>query len=170
MSYEKTNGSQVAQGALDLQASRLTPRVGRIAGVSESMAILVEWGDSGPKEARLMSGLSRSDLSKPQSRGREVLLVFDGSDPVRPIIMGLLAEPLDDLIAFEITGQQKDRPESAVIDGKRLTLEAEEEIVLKCGEGSITLRKDGKIIIKGTHLLSRASGPNRIKGGSVQIN
>jgi hypothetical protein len=49
-------------------------------------------------------------------------------------------------------------------------LEAQEEIVLKCGEGSITLRKDGKIIIKGTHLLSRASGPNRIKGGSVQIN
>jgi hypothetical protein len=134
------------------------------------MTILVEWGHSGPKEARLMSGLSRSDLSKPQSRGREVLLVFDGADQERPIIVGLLAEPLEDLIAFEITGQQEARPECAVIDGKRLSLEAQEEIILKCGEGSITLRKDGKIIIKGTHLLSRASGPNRIKGGSVQIN
>ena|ERR1051325_58603 len=170
MSYEKTNGSHAVQGALNVQDYRLTPCVGRIAGVSESMAILVEWVHSGPKEARLMSGLSRSDLSKPQSRGREVLLVFDGADPERPIIVGLLAEPLEGLIAFEISGQQEDPPECAVIDGKRLTLEAQEEIILKCGEGSITLRKDGKIIIKGTHLLSRASGPNRIKGGSVQIN
>lgn len=170
MSYEKTNGSHTVQSALNVSDNQLTPCVGHIVGVSESRAILVVWGRSGPKEARLISGISRSDLSKPQSRGREVLLVFDGADPVRPIIVGILAEPLDDLIAFEITGQQEDRPESAVIDGKRLTLEAEEEIVLKCGEGSITLRKDGKIIIKGTHLLSRSSGPNRIKGGRVDIN
>lgn len=170
MSQEQTNGSPLVQGTLDLQASRLNPCVGRIVGVSESMAILVEWACSGPKEARLLSGISRGELSKPQSLGREALLVFDGGDPERPIIVGLLAEPLEGLIAFEITGHQEDRPECAVIDGKRLTLEAQEEIVLKCGEGSITLRKDGKIVIKGTHLLSRASGPNRIKGGSVQIN
>ena len=46
----------------------------------------------------------------------------------------------------------------------------EKEIVLECGEGSITIRKDGKIVIKGTHLLSRAAGVNRIKGGQVNIN
>lgn len=170
MSVEKTNGSHIIQSALTVAENRVTSCVGRIAGVSESRAILVEWGRSGPKEARLIAGLSRSELSKSQSLGREVLLAFDGADTERPIIVGLLAEPLEDLIALEITGQREDLPDHAVIDGKRLTLEAEEEIVLKCGEGSITLRKDGKIIIKGTHLLSRASGPNRIKGGSVQIN
>jgi uncharacterized protein (DUF2345 family) len=56
------------------------------------------------------------------------------------------------------------------IDGQRLQFEAKDEIVLKCGKASITLTKAGKIIIRGTYLLSRSSGVNRIKGGSVQIN
>ena len=29
---------------------------------------------------------------------------------------------------------------------------------------------EGKVLIRGTYLLSRSSGVNRIKGGSVQIN
>ena len=47
---------------------------------------------------------------------------------------------------------------------------AESEIVLRCGEASITLTRAGKVLIRGTYLLSRSSGVNRIKGGSVQIN
>ncbi len=53
---------------------------------------------------------------------------------------------------------------------EKLVIEAEREIVIKCGEGSITVSADGKIAIKGTHLLSRATGINKIKGGSVAIN
>lgn len=53
---------------------------------------------------------------------------------------------------------------------EKLTLEAGKEIVIKCGEGTITVSADGKIAIKGTHLLSRAKGINKIKGGSVAIN
>ena len=56
------------------------------------------------------------------------------------------------------------------VDRKRILFDAEEEIVLRCGEASITLTRSGKIIIKGSYLLSRSSGANRIKGGSVQIN
>ena len=49
-------------------------------------------------------------------------------------------------------------------------LRTEEEIVFECGKASITLTKSGKILIRGAYLLSRSSGVNRIKGGSVQIN
>lgn len=56
------------------------------------------------------------------------------------------------------------------IDGKRVVLEGKEEIVLKCGEASITLTKAGKIIIRGKYLLNRSSGVNRILGSSVQVN
>ena len=97
-------------------------------------------------------------------------MVFEDGDQERPIIVGLLADALEELIALELSTEESEAAKDALIDGKRIVLEAHEEIVLKCGEGSITLRKDGKIIIKGTHLLSRSSGPNRIKGGSVQIN
>ena len=51
-----------------------------------------------------------------------------------------------------------------------LTIEAKQNLVLRCGDGSITLRNDGKILIKGKDLVSRAKRLNRIKGGSVAIN
>jgi hypothetical protein len=53
---------------------------------------------------------------------------------------------------------------------ERLELVAEQEIVLRCGEASITLTKAGKIVLRGAYVLSRSSGVNKIKGGSVQIN
>jgi hypothetical protein len=56
------------------------------------------------------------------------------------------------------------------VNGKKILIEADEEIQLKCGKGVITVDKDGKIIVKGTNLLSRSSGPQRIKGASVSIN
>jgi len=54
--------------------------------------------------------------------------------------------------------------------GERIDLKAENQITLKCGKASITLTNAGKVIIRGTYLLNRSSGVNRIKGGSVQIN
>jgi hypothetical protein len=58
----------------------------------------------------------------------------------------------------------------ATADGKRVTLTADKEIELRCGKASITLTRAGKVLIRGAYLLSRSSGVNRIKGGSVQIN
>lgn len=53
---------------------------------------------------------------------------------------------------------------------ERLELTAEKEIVLRVGDASITLTRAGKIVLRGTYVLSRSSGVNKIKGGSVQIN
>ena len=61
-------------------------------------------------------------------------------------------------------------PKDVMIDGKRVTFDAREEIVLRCGKASITLTRAGKVLIRGTYLLNRSSGVNRIKGGSVQLN
>lgn len=58
----------------------------------------------------------------------------------------------------------------ARVDGKRLVLEAENEIVLRCGAASITLTRDGKILVRGTYVETHSRGVNRIKGGAVRIN
>ncbi len=55
-------------------------------------------------------------------------------------------------------------------DAEELVLEAKKQLTLKCGSGSITIREDGKILIKGKDLVSHAQRLNRIKGGAVQIN
>jgi hypothetical protein len=51
-----------------------------------------------------------------------------------------------------------------------LVFEARESLTLRVGDGSITLRADGKILIKGKELVSHAQKMNRIKGGAVSIN
>jgi uncharacterized protein (DUF2345 family) len=56
------------------------------------------------------------------------------------------------------------------VDDQRIVLSAEREITLQCGEASITLTRAGKVLIKGTYVLSRSSGYNKIKGAAVDIN
>lgn len=58
----------------------------------------------------------------------------------------------------------------ASVDGRRVELTAQDEVVLKCGDASITLRRNGRIVIRGAYVESHAKGTNRIKGGSVLIN
>jgi len=53
---------------------------------------------------------------------------------------------------------------------EELVLEARQSLTLRVGDGSITIREDGKILIKGRDLVSHATRRNRIKGGSVEIN
>ena len=96
--------------------------------------------------------------------GRQVALMFEGEDPRRPVIMGLLR-----------TAQAWPLPEQPATvevdaDGERLVVTAKDRLVLRCGKASVTLTKAGKILIQGTYVSNRSSGVMRIKGGSVQIN
>lgn len=61
-------------------------------------------------------------------------------------------------------------PREAMIDGRRVVLEAADEIVLRCGRASIVLRRNGRVQIKGAYVETSSEGVNRIKGGTVQIN
>ncbi len=119
--------------------------------------------------------------------GRKVVLMFNGGDLTKPIIIGLVHSPLQEMIEnFELTTTQAIDNEviteeansaplelsktTTVVDGKKVQIEAQDEIILKCGESSITLTKAGKIMIRGKYLLNRSTGVNRILGGSVQVN
>jgi hypothetical protein len=57
-----------------------------------------------------------------------------------------------------------------VANGQRLVVSAQREVVLRCGQASLTLREDGCIELRGTSILTHAEGANRIRGGSVQLN
>jgi hypothetical protein len=98
--------------------------------------------------------------------GATLVVVFEQGDVRRPIVVGLLEKQ-------RASGEVANAPERAVsveADGDRLVLTADREIVLRCGQASITLTKAGKVLIHGAYVSSRSSGVNRIKGGSVQIN
>jgi hypothetical protein len=56
------------------------------------------------------------------------------------------------------------------ITGRRIFVEAGEEIQLTCGGGTILIDRRGKIVVRGSEVVSRARGKNKIKGASVDIN
>jgi hypothetical protein len=84
--------------------------------------------------------------------GQAVVLMIDRSRGAAPILLGVL------------------QPSSPPEPERRLELEAHDEIVLRCGEASVVLRRNGRIVVRGVHVETRARGVNRIKGGSVSIN
>lgn len=137
--------------------------VGKLCGFDVSGAPLVDFPENeagGPLPARTTIVPKASDV------GREVALLFEGGAAGRPILVGCL-QPRATL---DVEPAAATTPREAELDGERLVLSAQQEIVLRCGKASITLTKAGKVLIRGAYLLSRSSGVNRIKGGSVQIN
>ncbi|NOZ69678.1 MAG: hypothetical protein GXP46_10660 [Deferribacteres bacterium] len=147
-------------------------RVGRVAEVDDSGRVFVDYtgNTQGRVAARFTSSVKLEALRRAASEGRDILLVFENNDPLRPVIIDTLSSLTDEIVESGEIDLQVDEPEDVTVDGRRITFDAKDQIVLKCGKASITLTRAGKVIIRGAYLLSRSSGVNRIKGGSVQIN
>lgn len=131
---------------------------GRVDSISEDGSLLVNT-DSGmlPCE-QLTSGERPVTLAV----GDPVLVWHTGRQGERGVVLGRTgASPA---AAPERTlDVDTDTPDSIV-------LEAKHSLILRVGEGSITIREDGRILIKGKDLVSHAQRLNRIRGGAVSIN
>jgi hypothetical protein len=142
--------------------------LGILVGFNETGVPLVNFpanptGD--PIPARSAVALGKDTVA------RDIALLFEDCDPCRPIVMGLIQHPEDTRpMPSESARREGQSPIEADVDGERIVFTAKKEIVLRCGKASITLTRAGKVLIRGAYLLSRSSGVNRIKGGSVQIN
>lgn len=114
-------------------------------------------GDAGSHAA-----LSIVDL-RTEQLGRRVVVAFERGEAARPIVIGLVRGDDDGLLCQRA-------PRSVSVDDQTLTVVAQQELVLRCGQSSISLRRDGRIEIRGETLLMQSTGANRIRGGSVQLN
>jgi hypothetical protein len=101
--------------------------------------------------------------------GREIALAFEENDPAKPLILGIL-QGVDRHTSDGPEASSTPRSVEVKIDEDILILSAKKEIVLRCGKASITLTSAGKLLIQGEYVVSRSSGVNKIRGGSVQIN
>lgn len=99
----------------------------------------------------------------PGDAGRPVILMFLRGDPDCPVITGLL-QPSPSAPPTPA------RPGKLEIAGRELVLTGDAALTLRCGKSSITLTRDGKIVLRGKNLISRASAVNRIRGGMIELN
>ena len=158
------------------EPERPSVKVGRLAAGSAPGALLVDFDGNaeGPVAARTVLELDDAKIGRALASRQGAVLLFENGDPRLPIVLGLIpadagAALLGTLLASPRSAAQA-APAEARIDGKRVVLEGKDEVVLKCGEASITLTRDGKLFVRGAYVETRATGVNRIKGGSVKIN
>lgn len=148
----------VGNGKQELADLRLpSVLVGRIVMIREPGEPLVDF--PGNTSGELVSARSLVPITAADA-GREIALTFEDKDSSKPIIVGLL----------QMLQAHSTRQREVKLDDESLILSAKKEIVIQCGKSSLTLTSAGKVLIRGAYLLSRSSGVNRIKGGSVQIN
>jgi hypothetical protein len=144
-----------------------TAHIAAIVSLTPDGTPQVDLGDdSPPMPARLAVRTTRARIEQAIAARQQAVIVFEGGDRAKPLIVGFI-EALD-----------QPQPESpagspvieADVDGRRVRVTAQDEIVLECGSASVTLRRNGRVVIRGTYVETRSDGTNRIKGGQVQIN
>jgi len=170
----KIESSAPSSNELTRQGSLLVGKVVSINDHGNPMIAYDETTKSKPVEALTTVPLNRDAI------GKDIAISFAQNNGCMAIVMGVIRRPLDDVLALQsaqpeevITPAKTDEPTGkpeVIVDGNKLELSAPEEITLRCGKASITLNKNGKILIKGEHMLNRTSGSYKIKSGSIQLN
>jgi hypothetical protein len=135
-------------------------RIGIFAGLDAGGQALVET-ESGADPKVAIVAAPCPDGAIEVARGRRVVLLFEEGDPDRPLIVGWVAEALS-----------ADPAERRYVraDARILVLEGREEVELRCGEASIRLTRDGRVVVRGKAILSDAQEMHRIRGAAVRIN
>jgi len=127
-----------------------------LSAIGDEVVALPSAEGSEPIAAALLHSTDHATLQL--TPGDTVLLWRPSSDATRGVVLGRIGpSPTRETVV------EADPPDT-------LVLEARERLVLRVGDGSIEIRADGKILIKGTDLVSHAKRMNRIKGGAVSIN
>jgi hypothetical protein len=127
------------------------------------LGVITRFSDTGapivgvPDEHREVAARSCVALC-PDDVGKEVVLVRDSNAAGTMIVIGVVQSSAHKLAV------------QATADGRRVTLSASESITLKCGDASLVLKADGTVQVRGNRIVTHATGVNRIRGGSVELN
>ena len=154
-----------------------TARIGHVVSILEDGRVGVAVpGIAATLEARLAVPLTHARLRQAIESRQSAVILFEADSARRAIVIGLIeAVPLEAPAAPAKQIPADHAPEAprvveADVDGKRVRIVGSDEIVLECGNASITLRRNGRVIIRGTYVETDSAGTNRIKGAAVRIN
>ncbi|MEJ2046354.1 MAG: hypothetical protein P8X74_20675 [Reinekea sp.] len=146
-------------------------RIAQIVASEEPGTILVQWENYPPTPARYQDGLDIRKLIGPENEGREVMITFLTNDITQPVITCILGNVVNDIVQRALTSDPAEESVKSIFrDGETVITATPEQLTLACGKSSLILKANGKVIIKGENIFSRAAESNRIKGGSVDIN
>jgi hypothetical protein len=129
-------------------ASKLTVLCGRVGD-----RLLVEDPERGIIEARTTVRLTHKALAAAIEARRQAVVVMCGE---LAVVTGLL-EPLPSHSVSECEQEE-------------LVLNSPKGVLLRCGEASIQLTPDGRVLVRGKDVLTRARRRNHVVGAAVRLN
>lgn len=147
------------------------PVTAELVSVNEDKALIALGGHLD----NLLEAISVIDLQGIAQLPAKVLVVFEQGELEKPIVTGVIQTSLE--ASQQPAGSQPTAEDQSLrskrkltVGGKTLYIGAEQDIVLECGKSSIRMTRQGKIILKGTDIVSRALRNNKIKGSSINLN
>ncbi len=140
---------------------------GHLAGVDEDGRVLfsAEGEEGAPRPVTIGLALPDGAVVRAARQAQRALVLRTDDATPRHVLLGLLRD--------RVVARARDaRPGEleVEVDGETLTLTAQRQIELRCGKSSLLLRRDGRVEIRGAHVVSASTGPNKVKGATVAIN
>ncbi|WP_437970992.1 hypothetical protein WMF04_17650 [Sorangium sp. So ce260] len=139
-----------APGAQPLGAAMRTARIAAIAG---RQARIVVRGAAGPVEALVAPEVDPEVIADAYARGDAVLIEL--CEGALPLIVGALTTQ---------------RPKALHLKAATITIEGEQELLLRSGRGAVRIREDGDIEVVGSRISAASRGLFRIVGRLLRLN
>ena len=146
--------------------------IGTLTGVDDNNRPLVEFADNPINQPiPAMSLIAFPASAKAWLSFPIPVLINLIGDDLQPVIVGLLHEQLFTSPGHDQAPSHRSAEYSHhQLNADFINIEGHDEIQFNCGKSSLSLKKNGQIIIKGDNITNRARGSNKIRGGSVKIN
>lgn len=180
LSSDKTEFDLLIEKKEDQQATTFTDSVSsvngvmiaEIASVSETEMKVQFHNTTTIVVAQSMVMISELDV------GSQCAVMFQQGLIQRPIIMGMLIEPVvlsknyDNALDINLDVDEARTDDNWNEDDipELIHIEAQQQIILQCGDSILYMDADGHVEIRGNRVITQSKGLNRIKGASVKIN
>jgi len=128
-------------------------RLGRVVSMSEDGVMVRFRARGAPVLVDLDEGVDEALVARAMQNGDSVLVEVD---PVEgPLVVGVV---------------QRRLPEEVEITGKKVIIDAEDEVLLRTGKGAMRINPDGEVEIVGSRIHTVSRGLFRIVGRVLRLN
>lgn len=128
-------------------------RTARVVSVRGREATIAYRGRGVPVAATIDEGVDRELVARALA-GNEAVLV-EADPEVGPVIVGVVQTRL---------------PDAVEIKARKITIDADEELLLRAGRGAMRIREDGDVELVGSRISTLSRGLFRIVGRVLRLN
>ncbi len=140
---------------------------GHLSGIDDEGCVrfLPEGSAGPPQPVAIGIALPDGSIVKAARLAQRAVVLATDDESERWVLIGLVR---DRVVAHARDARRGEL--EVTVDGETLALTAERRIELRCGEASLVLEADGKVVLSGNYVVSRSRGPNKIKGATIALN